>query len=166
MKPGSGGHRRCPASFQHSVSDSTTHQSPNLPIPQYRSEDKACAEADHALCERQDVRDPAEVRVAQCPVRVGVVRPVQRVEEVRAKLGAPRFRSGRSSRSTRRGLRTPVRSAGHTRRTLPHVPAGAPRRPTCRTTARSDRCRRAPWASPSRSASEYSPAREDPTRWR
>ena len=65
-------------------------QSSNLPISCRASEQESSSKSDHALGLREDSRDATEVRVAQRAVRIGVVRNVQRVEEVRPNLSAPR----------------------------------------------------------------------------
>ena len=54
------------------------------------SEQEASPEPDHALGLRKDRRDAAEVRVAQRPIRIGIVRNVEPIKEVRADLGALR----------------------------------------------------------------------------
>jgi hypothetical protein len=54
----------------------------------YGLEQERFSESDHALGQIQNSSDAAEVRVAERSVQVGVVRPVQRVEEVRTELGA------------------------------------------------------------------------------
>ena len=63
-------------------------------IAHLSEEATTAARAADALGQRQDVRDPAEVRIAQRPVRVGVMSTVQRVEDAPPEARRAAFRTG------------------------------------------------------------------------